>query len=259
MAQSQEVITLNIKGMTCQSCVKSINKALSGEPGILKIVISLEKDIGIFTIDSNIIKNTELIVEKLGECGFDASFQKSEDSGNSVEILIPIEGMDSFNADIEAVFKGFAGVLDVDINMENENTLFSFNKLVTSKEQIIESIEGAGLIVPGAIGESLDNCSVAHVYVQNLETQKEAFSIKESVEKLEGVFSVRVQLQSKSCIVKHSLNIINVNDLISSINDLGFLCSLKAVGKALHLLSKFVKYLVYFFLFLLKATLKFFR
>ena len=228
MASSQKIVTVEIKGMTCQSCVQSINSTFSDVPGLQKVVISLEKEIGIFTINSHEI-STNLIIEKLEDCGFDASL-RNDNSTDLTETLICIEEMSSSNS-IEGIFCDFPGVIDIDVNLQKKNAFFSYNSLVTSKDQIIRAIEKAGFTVPDSKGSSLDNCSVTHVYIQNLETQKEAFKIKESVEKLDGVFSVRVQLSSKSGIVKHSLNSINMNDIISSISDLGFHCSLKAVGE----------------------------
>lgn len=228
MASSQKIVIVDIKGMTCQSCVQSINQTFSGMSGLQKIVISLEKENGTFTINPDEI-NTNQIIDKIEECGFEATLKNDNFTGH-LEALICIKGMSvsNFTADL---FKNFPGVVDIDVNFQKENVLFSYDNSKTTEEEIIRSIEQAGFTVPDSKGSSLDNCSVTHVFIKNLETQKEAFTIKESVEKLDGVFSVRVQLTSKSGIVKHSLNSINMNDIISSINDLGFDCSLKAVGK----------------------------
>ena len=237
MASSQKIIIVDIKGMTCQSCVQSINQTFSGMSGLQKIVISLGKENGTFTINPDEISTNE-IIEKIEDCGFDAILRNDSSTGHS-EVLICIQGINVSNF-TENLFSNFPGVVDVDVNFQKENVLFSFDNTITSEEEIVRFIEQAGFtVIPGDREDSLDNCSVTHVFIKNLETQKEAFTIKESIEKLDGVFSVRVQLNSKSGIVKHSLNSINMNDIISSISDLGFDCSLKAVGKFSKLLKNY--------------------
>ena len=69
MASSQKIVIVDIKGMTCQSCVQSINQTFSGMSGLQKIVISLEKENGTFTINPDEI-NTNQIIDKIEECGF---------------------------------------------------------------------------------------------------------------------------------------------------------------------------------------------
>lgn len=38
-----ETVTLNVKGMTCNGCVNSVKRVLSGVPGIENAEVSLEK------------------------------------------------------------------------------------------------------------------------------------------------------------------------------------------------------------------------
>ena len=44
-------ITLNVKGMTCQMCVKHVTKALQGVAGVTGVVVSLETNSARVTYD----------------------------------------------------------------------------------------------------------------------------------------------------------------------------------------------------------------
>ena len=48
---------ISIKGMTCQSCVKSIKAAFQDVSGIDDIAISVEQEKGIFKFNSELVKD----------------------------------------------------------------------------------------------------------------------------------------------------------------------------------------------------------
>lgn len=61
-------VTLKIDGMTCEGCVKSIQKAFSHESGVEHIEINLAEGIGTFKTSLP----TETIIAKIEDQGFDA-------------------------------------------------------------------------------------------------------------------------------------------------------------------------------------------
>jgi copper chaperone len=64
--------TLNIQGMTCGGCVKSVTNALQRETGVEKVEVMLEQ--GKATIDYDPAQTSpQQLAEAVGDIGFEAS------------------------------------------------------------------------------------------------------------------------------------------------------------------------------------------
>ena len=62
---------ISIKGMTCQSCVKTIEGKISEHPAVKSIKVNLEAEIGTIEFDGN--KTTPaLLAEAIEDMGFEA-------------------------------------------------------------------------------------------------------------------------------------------------------------------------------------------
>lgn len=66
-----ETIILNIGGMTCGGCVKSVTKVLEALDGVAKAEVSLENATAAVTFDAGKIQADDLI-EAVEDAGFDA-------------------------------------------------------------------------------------------------------------------------------------------------------------------------------------------
>ena len=67
-----QTITLNIEGMTCGSCVKSVTRILEGVNGVTKAEASLEHKNAVVEFDPALTSPAALI-EAVEDGGFDAA------------------------------------------------------------------------------------------------------------------------------------------------------------------------------------------
>lgn len=67
-----QTLTLNISGMTCDGCVKSITKVLEALDGVAKAEVSLNNANATITYDADKIQTTALI-GAVEDAGFDAA------------------------------------------------------------------------------------------------------------------------------------------------------------------------------------------
>lgn len=67
-----ETLNLQIEGMTCNGCVKSINQALSTLEGIIRADVSLEEKKAHVAFDETKIQ-ADRIIEAVEDAGFDAA------------------------------------------------------------------------------------------------------------------------------------------------------------------------------------------
>ncbi|WP_165008830.1 heavy-metal-associated domain-containing protein [Neisseria yangbaofengii] len=67
-----ESITLNVEGMTCGGCVKSVTRILENTDGVAKAEVSLENKSAVIEFDAA-KTNVDALIEAIGDGGFDAS------------------------------------------------------------------------------------------------------------------------------------------------------------------------------------------
>ena len=138
-------LTLKVKGMTCEHCVKSVTKALEGVPGVSRAEVSLAEGQAVVAL-SNGVQAGQLIgaVEEAGyqaeaegeEAGEEPSDSDEPDSqaalsaepeapveaakaGKLERITLPIQGMTcaSCVAKVEKTLKSLPGVASANVNL----------------------------------------------------------------------------------------------------------------------------------------------
>ncbi|WP_373753125.1 heavy-metal-associated domain-containing protein [Neisseria weixii] len=67
-----ESITLNVEGMTCSGCVKSVTRILENTDGVAKAEVSLENKSAVIEFDAT-KTNVDALIEAIEDGGFDAS------------------------------------------------------------------------------------------------------------------------------------------------------------------------------------------
>ena len=67
-----ETLTLNIGGMTCGGCVKSVTRILENTKGVAKAEVSLDNKNAIIEFDPAKI-NPEALIEAIEDGGYDAA------------------------------------------------------------------------------------------------------------------------------------------------------------------------------------------
>ncbi|RUS24854.1 hypothetical protein BC938DRAFT_472987 [Jimgerdemannia flammicorona] len=76
LLQTTEMVTLPVKGMTCNSCVNSITNVLTARPGISFVNVSLADESATVEFDTTLLAVTD-IVEAIEDCGFDVPAEAS--------------------------------------------------------------------------------------------------------------------------------------------------------------------------------------
>ena len=63
---------LNVEGMTCQHCVKRVEKIIGKTEGVSNVQVSLDNKEAVFVCDSS-SKNIDAIVQAINDFGFTAA------------------------------------------------------------------------------------------------------------------------------------------------------------------------------------------
>ncbi|OAD03208.1 hypothetical protein MUCCIDRAFT_143399 [Mucor lusitanicus CBS 277.49] len=139
---------LRIGGMTCASCVNSIERGLSSEQGIIAVQVSLLAESATITYTPSMI-NTDSIIQHVEDMGFEASLTADDIASSkeaSSKLQLQIYGMtcaSCVNA-IEREISKLDGVESIAVNLITESGSITYNQAVIGPRQIVEAVEELG-------------------------------------------------------------------------------------------------------------------
>lgn len=139
---TETTIQLEVRGMTCASCVASIEKTLKAQKGVSYVSVALLAERATVTFDPLGI-HPDKIAEIVCDAGFDAKvIQRKEND----LLQLQVYGMTcaSCVTGIETGLSKLPGVLDVSVNLITEKAQIRFNCHITSPRGIVEEIESLG-------------------------------------------------------------------------------------------------------------------
>jgi Cu+-exporting ATPase len=135
---------LAITGMTCASCVASVEKKLNQTIGVNKVNVNLMTEKANVTYDST-KTSVEQIVAAVKSVGYGAEdLERADEEVNRLDLKI--EGMTcaSCVSTVEKALTSANGVESVSVNLTTEKARIGFNPKVTSITDLIERVEKVG-------------------------------------------------------------------------------------------------------------------
>ncbi|MCK9408517.1 MAG: heavy metal-associated domain-containing protein [Bacteriovoracaceae bacterium] len=78
-ADKPKMVSLNISGMTCESCASTVEKALKTVDGVKEVKVNLKKNTATITLASS-KTSTAGLIQAVSNAGFDASEMKGTKS-----------------------------------------------------------------------------------------------------------------------------------------------------------------------------------
>lgn len=134
-----------IGGMTCASCVATIEGGLKELPGIAEVNVNLATERGSVVYDPGQVDLSQ-IVARIHEVGYEVRTQRVD---------IPVAGMTCAGcvATIEEALKSLEGVVSANVNLATERATVEYVPTLVTIADIKKAIEGAGYQVRELAGE----------------------------------------------------------------------------------------------------------
>jgi len=137
-----EKVKLEISGMSCASCVRTIETSISSLEGVVKASVNLMTEEAEVIFDP---QNTDIpsVIKKVEDVGYSAKELTTQKQG---EVDFNIDGMScaSCVAKIEKGIKKLDGIHYVSVNLTTEKAHIKFDSEKVKIRSIIEAIEGVG-------------------------------------------------------------------------------------------------------------------
>ncbi|XP_071980464.1 copper-transporting ATPase 1 [Engystomops pustulosus] len=265
---SSKVIVVNIEGMTCNSCVQSIEGLISQKPGIKTISVSLANKNGTVEYDP-VVTNPASIRAAIEDMGFDASlagllpeiplepalkpqrnsfhpkeaFSKEslehsqEEARTTDKCFIQVSGMTcaSCVANIERNLRREDGIHSVLVALMAGKAEVRYNPMIIQPSGIAELIQELGFEATVLDDYDEDN-GVLELVIRGMTCASCVHKIESCLMKTRGVQYSSVALATNKAHIKYDPEIIGPRDLMKIIDDLGFSTSLvKKDRSASHL------------------------
>uniref|UniRef100_A0A2I3H680 Copper-transporting ATPase 1 n=1 Tax=Nomascus leucogenys TaxID=61853 RepID=A0A2I3H680_NOMLE len=226
---TQETV-INIDGMTCNSCVQSIEGVISKKPGVKSIRVSLANSNGTIEYDP-LLTSPETLRGAIEDMGFDATLSDTN------EPLVVIAQPSSEMPMLSVLFflSTLLGIYSILVALMAGKAEVRYNPAVIQPPMIAEFIRELGF---GAtvIENADEGDGVLELVVRGMTCASCVHKIESSLTKHRGILYCSVALATNKAHIKYDPEIIGPRDIIHTIESLGFEASLvKKDRSASHL------------------------
>ncbi|XP_050166501.1 copper-transporting ATPase 1 [Myiozetetes cayanensis] len=242
--EAQSVV-IGVEGMTCSSCVQTIEQHVGKMSGIHNIKVSLEDKNAVVIYDSK-LQTPVSLQEAIYDMGFDATLADPNPQPvlpDTVFLTIPPQSALT-PRQICATLLNSKGILDVKVSSDQKTAVVTFISSIINGRQIIQMVPGADLSIsaaevsPGTREESgwcQASSAVLRLKVDGMTCHSCTSTIEGRLGKLQGIQRVRVSLDNQEAAVIYQPHLITAEEIKQQIEAAGFAASLKKQPRALKL------------------------
>ncbi|KAH6809321.1 heavy metal atpase 5 [Perilla frutescens var. frutescens] len=217
-SEKTRTLVFKVVGITCASCVASIEAALGGLDGVLSVAVSVLQGWAVVKYVPEIIP-AKRIKEAVEDTGFEVADFPEQDIAMC---RIRIKGMacTSCSESVERALLMVDGIRKSVVGLALGEAKIHFDPNVTNINRIIQAIEedagfGADLISSG------NDLSKLYLKLEGINSPDDFTTIQSSLESLEGVNHVEVDMEQQIVIISYEPDIIGPRSLIHCIQEAG--------------------------------------
>uniref|UniRef100_A0A8C6LQJ8 P-type Cu(+) transporter n=1 Tax=Nothobranchius furzeri TaxID=105023 RepID=A0A8C6LQJ8_NOTFU len=243
-------VSLRVEGMTCGSCVRSIEQRIGSLNGVMHIKVSLEQKSATVIFD-NSKQSPESLAEAIEDMGFESSVPESS-SVTPVSTdthLIPTSDLTPA-AQQEAIEKllQIQGVLDVRETKPLVGLTVTFVPSLTSVQQLRGAVPGASPLeiqTPGSPAQvglksspsdtAVNRAAILKLCINGMTCHSCTTTIEGKIGKLKGIEKIKVALESQEATVVYMPYLIAIQTILDQIAVAGFKATVKSKSHPLLL------------------------
>ncbi|KAM9537707.1 copper-transporting ATPase 1 isoform 1-T5 [Guaruba guarouba] len=238
-------IVLGVEGMTCNSCVQTIEQHVGRMNGIHNIKVSLEDKNAVIIYDSK-LQTPGTLQEAIYDMGFDATVADSNPQPvllDTVFLTIPTQSSLSSKQICSALLKN-KGVVDVKMSSDQKTAVVTFIPSVVNGKQVMQMVPGVDLsisapeVTPGTCESSSwsqASSVVLRLKVEGMTCHSCTSTIEGKIGKLQGIQRIKVSLDNQEAVVVYQPHLITAEEIKHQIEAAGFTASFKKQPKPLKL------------------------
>ncbi|XP_009475684.1 PREDICTED: copper-transporting ATPase 1 [Nipponia nippon] len=238
-------IVIGVEGMTCNSCVQTIEQHVGKMNGIHNIKVSLEDKNAVVIYDSK-LQTPATLQEAIYDMGFDATLPDSNPQPvlpDTIFLAIPAQSALTSKQICSTLLKN-KGIVDVKMSSDQKTAVVTFISSIINGKQIIQMVPGVDLkisapeVTPGTCEDSTwsqASSVVLRLKVEGMTCHSCTSTIEGKVGKLHGIQRIKVSLDNQEAVVVYQPHLITAEEIKHQIEAAGFTASFKKQPRPLKL------------------------
>uniref|UniRef100_A0A8C2AB11 P-type Cu(+) transporter n=1 Tax=Cyprinus carpio TaxID=7962 RepID=A0A8C2AB11_CYPCA len=239
-------VTLGVEGMTCGSCVQSIEGRIGGLPGVIHIQVSLELSIATVTYD-----HTRHSPESLAEAIEDMGFECSPTNATSTPVQTETKAFSTAGCSTDSIQQARSalalttGVLETQESADHRGLAVTFVPSLLGAERLGDVMS---CLAPdaqeGPSSRSSGGVEAVKMRIEGMVCLSCTTTIEGKIGKLKGVEKIKVSLESQEAAVLYLPCVITVDEIVNQIEVAGFKAVVKSKPRQLKLSASEVERLL---------------
>ena len=220
-----EKVIIGVTGMTCHSCVSTIEHCVSDLSGVHDVEVSLEKREAVALIDTT-RTSASIVAKRINNFGFES------------KVIWPPLKMESLHVDritcqshvhvIETNLMAVGGISSVGVNLDESLVEVTFDQTSVTLDQICGQICSLGFISAVSDGQCVNltgdetSCEECVIEIHGMTCMSCVNNVQSNIGKHSGVKSVNVSLLSGTGHVLFEPNVVKDFEIADLITAMGF-------------------------------------
>ncbi|XP_052430526.1 copper-transporting ATPase 1-like [Carassius gibelio] len=241
-------VTLGVEGMTCGSCVQSIEGRIGSLPGVVHIQVSLEQSNATVTCDQ-----TRYGPESLAEAIEDMGFECSRTNITSTPVQTETKAFSTADCSTDSIQQARSalgqtkGVLETQASADNQSLAVTFVPSLISAERLGDVMSClAPEAQEGPSPRSSGGVEAVKMRIEGMVCLSCTTTIEGKIGKLKGIDKIKVSLESQEAAVLYQPCIITLDEIVNQIEVAGFKAIVKSKPRQLKLSASEVERLLSF-------------
>uniref|UniRef100_A0A671RBS1 P-type Cu(+) transporter n=1 Tax=Sinocyclocheilus anshuiensis TaxID=1608454 RepID=A0A671RBS1_9TELE len=239
-------VTLGVEGMTCGSCVQSIEGRIGGLQGVIHIQVSLELSNATVTYDHT-CHSPESLAEAIEDMGFECSLTNATSTAVQTETKV----FSTAGCSTDSIQQARCALAQAKGVLETQESADHRGLAVTSVPSLI-SAERLGdvmsCLVPdaqeGPSSRSSSGVEAVKMRIEGMVCLSCTTTIEGKIGKLKGVEKIKVSLESQEAAVLYLPCVVTVDEIVNQIEVAGFKAIVKSKPRQLKLSASEVERLL---------------
>ncbi|XP_072126970.1 copper-transporting ATPase 1 isoform X3 [Mobula birostris] len=229
-------ITISVEGMTCNSCIQTIEQQIAKLQGVSNVKVSLENHNAAIVYNPE-FQSPESLQEAIDDMGFEATLTDTSPVPVTPESALhndpsltvqPCQQIGSQASAIEDEKRQEPPV-------EDDGALPSVSNTASLNEDIVDMAGDKKLLMPEENQLTQGSEMVVKMRIEGMTCHSCCSTIEGKVGKLQGVQRIKVSLNSQEATIVYQAHLITPEDLRSQIESAGFFATIKTKAKPLKL------------------------
>ncbi|NXX57405.1 ATP7B ATPase, partial [Scopus umbretta] len=213
-SSQEHTVAVNIVGMTCQSCVQSIEGRISKVKGVVNIKVSLEQNNAVIKY-LQLEVSPEQICQEIQDMGFDANIAEERLTATTINLSclreavlkLRVEGMtcQSCVTNIEGKIGKLHGVAKIKVSLGNQEAIIAYYPYIIQPDDLKSHISNMGYectikskSAPVKLGV-LDLRRLQNANLKETPASLESDGVDPPVAKMSGTATVAIRIEGMHC------------------------------------------------------------